>query len=383
LSGAIWFNRPAVTGREIDYMRQALDNGAISGDGVFTRRCHAQVEAITGARKALLTTSCTHALEMAALLLDLQDGDEVICPAFTFVSTINAFVLRGARPVFVDTRPDTLNLDETQLAAAITPRTRAIVVVHYAGVACEMDAIQSIAIAHDVPIVEDNAHGFMGAYEGRPLGSFGRLSTLSFHETKNLTCGEGGALLVNDERLIERAEIVREKGTNRSRFFRGEIDKYTWVDVGSSYLPSDLLAAYLFAQLEAREAIQRRRHEIWSAYQAALGGWARQHGVRLPIVPPGCEHPAHIFYLLLPSLDARSDLIDWMRRHQILTVFHYQPLHLSDMGRRFGGRAGQCPVTEDVADRLLRLPLYFQLTASEQARVVDTILGWREAPERT
>jgi dTDP-4-amino-4,6-dideoxygalactose transaminase len=383
LTAPIWFNRPAVTGREIDYMRQALDGGAISGDGAFTRRCHALLEQITAARKALLTTSCTHALEMAALLLDIREGDEVICPAFTFVSTINAFVLRGARPVFVDIRPDTLKLDENRLEAALTPRTKAIVVVHYAGVACEMDAIAAIARAHGAAIVEDNAHGLFGTYNGRPLGSIGRLATLSFHETKNLTCGEGGALLVNDERLADRAEIIREKGTDRSRFFRGEIDRYTWVDVGSSYLPSDLLAAYLWAQLEAREDIQRRRQEIWSTYQCALAPWAREHGVRLPIVPPACGHPAHMFYLLMPSLEARSSLIAWMRRHDILSVFHYQPLHLSAMGRRFGGRPGLCAVTEDVADRLLRLPLYFQLTAAEQERVIDTIRGWRRAPERT
>ena len=366
----IWFNRPAVTGRELDYMRQALADGVISGDGPFTKRCHAALEQLLAARRVLLTTSCTHALEMAALLLDVKPGDEVICPAFTFVSTINAFVLRGAVPRFVDIRPDTLNLDEEQLEGAISSRTRAIVVVHYAGVACDMDRIMRIAQAHDVPVVEDNAHGLFGTYRGKPLGSFGALATLSFHETKNLTCGEGGALVINDERLVARAEILREKGTNRSRFFRGEIDRYTWVDVGSSYLPSDLLAAYLWAQLEDRDTIQQRRRAIWSRYEGELAAWAAERGVTLPTVPPECVHPAHLFYLLLPSLAARSAFIADLRAQQILTVFHYQPLHLSEMGRVFGGRQGQCPVTEDVADRLVRLPLHFQLTAEQQARVI-------------
>lgn len=370
MSEPIWFNRPAVVGRELDYMRQAMEQGTISGDGVFTKRCHKLLEQITGCRKALLTTNCTHALEMAALLLDLRPGDEVVCPAFTFVSTVNAFVLRGARPVFVDIRADTLNLDERTLESAITVRTKAIIVVHYAGVACDMDAIMAVALRHGLPVIEDNAHGLFGRYKGRPLGSFGAMSTLSFHETKNVTCGEGGALLINDERYIERAEIIREKGTNRTRFFRGEIDKYTWVDVGSSYLPSELLAAYLLAQLEARDDIQRRRQAIWSGYASALtSGPARI--LRLPIVPAGCEHPAHLFYVLAPSLDARSALITAMRALQILIVFHYQPLHLSDMGRLLGGRSGQCPVTEDVSDRLVRLPCYFQLRDDEQARVVD------------
>jgi dTDP-4-amino-4,6-dideoxygalactose transaminase len=373
VSEPIWFNRPAVTGREIDYVGQALESGVISGDGPFTRRCHAIIEQIVGAGKALLTTSCTHALEMAALLLDIQAGDEVICPAFTFVSTINAFVLRGARPVFVDIRPDTLNLDESRLAAAITPRTRAILVVHYAGVGCEMDAILALARSRGIAVVEDNAHGFLGFYRGRPLGSMGDLAALSFHETKNLTCGEGGALVVNDERFVARAEILREKGTDRSRFFRGEVDKYTWVDIGSSYLPSELLAAFLYAQLEARQAVQRRRHEIWNTYQAALAEWAEQRHIRLPIVPEHCAHPAHLFYLLLPSLEARTALIAHMKAHQILTVFHYQPLHLSVMGRSFGGVPGQCPQAEAVADRLVRLPLYFQLHDGDQVRVIEAL----------
>ena len=367
------FNRAAITGREIEYVTRAIAEGPIHGDGPFTRACHEWLERLTGSPKALLTTSCTHALEMAALLLDLQPGDEVIVPPFTFVSTVNAIALRGARPVFVDIRPDTLNLDETLVEAAITPRTRAVVLVHYAGVACEMDTIVAIAARHGLAVVEDNAHGLFGRYKGRQLGTFGSLATLSFHDTKNLSCGEGGALMINDTRYVERAEVIREKGTNRTRFYRGQVDKYTWCDLGSSYLPSDILAAYLLAQLESHAAIQQRRHAIWSRYAEALAPWAGQSGARLPIVPDGCEHPAHIFYLLMPSLEARTALLAHLRTRLILAVFHYQPLHLSEMGRKLGGRAGQCPVTEDVSDRLVRLPIFFQLSDDEQARVIDAV----------
>jgi dTDP-4-amino-4,6-dideoxygalactose transaminase len=369
------FNRAAVTGRELEYVGRAIAEGPIHGDGPFTHACHTQLATITGAPKVLLTTSCTHALEMSALLLGIAPGDEVIMPSFTFVSTVNAFVLRGARPVFVDIRPDTLNLDDTRLAAAITPRTRAIVVVHYAGVACEMVAIMAIARAHGLPVVEDNAHGLFGTYQGQPLGSFGVLSTLSFHDTKNLSCGEGGALVINDAAFADRAEIIREKGTNRTRFYRGQVDKYTWCDVGSSYLPSDILAAYLLAQLEAREQIQSRRQQIWARYQSALSDWATRHGIGLPTIPAGCEHPAHLFYLLMPSLDARTRLLASLRARQVLAVFHYLPLHLSEMGRRFGGYEGQCPVTESVADRLVRLPLFFQLSDADQQRVIDAVIA--------
>jgi dTDP-4-amino-4,6-dideoxygalactose transaminase len=367
------FNRAAITGREIEYVTRAIAEGPIHGDGPFTRSCHEWLERLTGSPKALLTTSCTHALEMAALLLDLQPGDEVIVPPFTFVSTVNAIALRGARPVFVDIRPDTLNLDETLVEAAITPRTRAVVLVHYAGVACEMDTIVAIAARHGLAVVEDNAHGLFGRYKGRQLGTFGSLATLSFHDTKNISCGEGGALMINDARYVERAEIIREKGTNRTRFYRGQVDKYTWCDLGSSYLPSDILSAYLLAQLESHAAIQERRHAIWLRYAEALASWAAKSGARLPIVPDGCEHPAHIFYLLMPSLEARTALIAHLRTRLILAVFHYQPLHLSEMGRRMGGREGQCPVTEDVSDRLVRLPLFFQLADDEQTRVIDAV----------
>jgi dTDP-4-amino-4,6-dideoxygalactose transaminase len=307
----------------------------------------------------------------------VEAGDEVICPSFTFVSTVNAIVLRGATPVFVDVRGDTLNLDEALVEAAVTPRTRAMVVVHYAGVGCEMDAIGAVAARHGLAIVEDNAHGLFGRYRGRALGSFGALSTLSFHETKNLTCGEGGALAVNDASLIDRAEQVREKGTNRSRFFRGQVDKYTWVDVGSSYLPSDLLAAYLLAQIEERAAIQARRQAIWNRYAAELAGWAAERGIGLPAVPAHCEHPAHLFYLVMPSLGDRTALIEHMKARRILVVFHYQALHLSEMGRRLGGRAGQHPVTERAADCLVRLPLYYQLDSDEQSRVIEGLEAFR------
>jgi dTDP-4-amino-4,6-dideoxygalactose transaminase len=375
----IRFNRVTLTGRELEYVAEAVANGHVSGDGPFTMRCHAALEQIVGAPKALLTTSCTHALEMAALLLEIAPDDEVIVPSFTFVSTVNAFVLRGARPVFVDVRPDTLNLDERLIEAAITRRTRAIVLVHYAGVACEMDAITDVASRHGLAIVEDNAHGLFGRYRGRPLGSFGALSTLSFHETKNVTCGEGGALVINDPRFVERAEIVREKGTRRSQFFRGEIDKYTWCDIGSSYLPSDMLAAFLYAQLEHRHAIQARRQQIWEMYRAQLAGWAEAHHVRLPVVPDHCEQAYHMFYILLPSLEIRQALIAHLKARHILAVFHYLPLHLSSMGRTVGGRPGDCPVTEDVSDRLLRLPFHNQLTEDDLRRVCEAVRAFHGA----
>ncbi|MBL8131731.1 MAG: dTDP-4-amino-4,6-dideoxygalactose transaminase [Anaerolineae bacterium] len=367
------FNRPTLIGGEMDAVQQAVAAGKFSGDGAFTQKCHHLLEATLSVRRALLTTSCTHALEMAALLLDLQPGDEVIVPSFTFVSTVNAFVLRGAKPVFVDIRPDTLNIDERLIEAAITPRTRAIVVVHYAGVACEMIAIMDIAARRGIPVVEDNAHGLFGRYRGRQLGTIGALTSQSFHETKNFQCGEGGALLINDARYIERAEIIREKGTNRSRFFRGQVDKYTWVDVGSSYLPSDLLAAFLLTQLEAREEIQAKRRALWERYDAELSGWAAAQGVRPPVVPADCDQAYHMYYLLLPSLTARTALIDHLKARGILAVFHYLPLHLSDMGRAFGGQPGDCPVTEDLSDRLLRLPFYTNMTAEEQSEVIAAV----------
>lgn len=371
------FNKPVTVGNEFEYMRQAIENVKISGDGVFTKKCHALLEDELGVSKALLTTSCTHALEMSALLLNIQPGDEVIIPDFTFVSTVNAFVLRGAKPVFVDIHPDTLNLDETKLEAAITPQTRALVPVHYAGVGCEMDSILEIARRHKLPVVEDNAHGLFGKYKGKYLGTFGAMATQSFHETKNFSCGEGGALLINDPALAERAEVIREKGTNRARFFRGQVDKYTWMDIGSSYLPSDLLAAFLYAQLEQRERIQNHRKNVWEMYNAALQSWAEKHGVQLPTVPADREQAYHMFYMLLPDLDSRQRLIQHLRERDIYSVFHYLPLHLSDMGRGFGYSAGAFPVTERISDQLIRLPFHNELTSADQEQVIDAIMEFQ------
>ena len=371
------FNRPYATGREAGYMAEAVASGQISGDGIFSGRCHAILEKALGVEKALLTTSCTHALEMASMLLDLRPGDEVVVPSFTFVSTANAFVLRGARPVFADIRPDTLNLDENRLESLLSPRTRAVFLVHYAGIGCEMDAIMEVARLRGVRVVEDNAHGLFGKYKGKYLGTMGCLGTQSFHETKNFSCGEGGALLINDTAYLDRAEIIREKGTNRTRFFRGQVDKYTWVDIGSSYLPSDLLAAFLFAQLEERERIQEIRRRIWERYALHLGGWAQGNGIRLPTVPPHCEQAYHMFYLLLPSLQSRQAFIAHMRQRGILCVFHYLPLHLSDMGRAFGGKEGDCPVTETTSDRLVRLPFFNSLSLQEQEEVMEAVMEFR------
>jgi len=363
------------------YIAEAVASGQLSGNGPFTRRCQELLQWELGAAQVLLTTSCTHALEMAALLLDIREGDEIICPSFTFVSTANAFVLRGARPVFADIRPDTLNLDEKNLSALITPRTKVLVVVHYAGVGCEMDALVAVARERGIPIVEDNACGLFGSYRGKYLGAFGDLATLSFHETKNVICGEGGALIINDPQYIRRAEIIREKGTNRSRFFRGELDKYTWVDAGSSYLPSELQAAFLCAQLECRKEIDAARSAIWRRYQEGLTEWAHCHGVQLPFVPHYCVQSHHMFYLLLPSEEAREELIRYLKIRGILAVFHYVPLHLSEMGLRYGGYPGQCPVTEDVSDRLVRLPFYNALSEIEQAEIVQALTSF-EVPRQ-
>jgi len=367
------FNHSSLRGRELEYIFQTITRGQIAGDQIFSQKCHTLLEHTLGVKRALVTTSCTHALEMAALLLDLQPGDEVIVPSFTFVSTCNAFVLRGAKPVFCDIRPDTLNLDESRLEVLITPRTKVIVPVHYAGVGCEMDKIMEIARRHGIPVVEDNAHGLFGKYKGRWLGTMGCLAAQSFHETKNITCGEGGALLINDARFFERAEIIREKGTNRSKFFRGMVDKYSWVGIGSSYLMSDVLAAFLFAQLEVWPEIQKSRQHIWQTYHEQLALWCRTHDVRQPIVTAHCEQAWHMYYLLLPSLQARMALIAHLKARDILAVFHYLPLHLSDMGRRFGGREGDCPVTEQVSDCLLRLPFFNTMTEAEQTRVVEAV----------
>ena len=367
------FNRPSVVGRESEYMAAALAEGHISGDGEFTRRCQDLLMRELGVPSALLTTSGTHALEMAAILSGVGPGDEVIVPDFTFVSTANAFVLRGATPVFVDIRPDTLNLDERILEERITPRTRAVVPVHYAGIGCDMEEIGRIAGRHGLLVVEDNAHGLFARRNGRSLGTIGSLAALSFHETKNFYCGEGGALLVNDARLIARAEIIREKGTDRKRFFRGEVDKYTWRDLGSSYVLSDLLAAFLLGQLEQKERVLAARRAVFDRYASGLADWARRTGATLAEIPPGCESSYHMFYVLLPDREARSRLIDRLRSRGVLAVFHYLPLHRSEMGRRWPEPAGGFPVSDSVSERLLRLPFYNTLSPADQDLVIETV----------
>jgi dTDP-4-amino-4,6-dideoxygalactose transaminase len=364
------FNRPYLVGHELDNITQAHVMGQLSGDGSFTRSCHAWLERRLGTHKALLTHSCTAALEMAAILLDLQPGDEVIMPSFTFVSTANAVVLRGAVPVFVDIRPDTLNIDEALIELAITPRTRAIFVVHYAGVACEMDTIMAIAARHSLRVIEDAAQAILSLYKGRPLGSIGDMAALSFHETKNVISGEGGALLINDKALIERAEVIREKGTNRSKFFRGQVDKYTWVDLGSSYLPSELIAAFLAAQLEEADQITRRRLAMWNRYHTWAAPLEAAGLLRRPVVPAECTHNAHMYFLLLRGLEARTRFIETMKAAGIGTVFHYIPLHSSPAGRRYGRTSGTLAHTEAASDCLVRLPLWIGLE-NQQGHVME------------
>jgi dTDP-4-amino-4,6-dideoxygalactose transaminase len=367
------FNKPFMTGRELWYIAQAHTNGHLSGDGQFTKQCHAWLEQRSGARRALLTHSCTAALEMAALLAELQPGDEVIMPSYTFVSTANAFVMRGAVPVFVDIRPDTLNLDETKIEAAITARTKVIVPVHYAGVACEMDTIMDIARRHQLIVIEDAAQAIMSTYKGRPLGSIGHLGAYSFHETKNIIAGEGGALLVNDPQLAARAEIIREKGTNRSQFFRGQVDKYTWVDIGSSYLPGEVIAAFLWAQMEDAESITARRLALWDHYHAALAPLEAAGRLRRPVVPPDCTHNAHMYYILLDSLAQRTQVLADMKRQGVNCVFHYVPLHSAPYGVKHSRQHGDMLQTDQLSERLLRLPLWVGLE-QQQARVVSALL---------
>lgn len=352
------FNRPHMTGKELWYVSQAHARSHLAGDGDFTKRCNAWLEERTGARAALLTHSCTAALEMAAILADIRPGDEIIMPSYTFVSTANAFVLRGGVPVFVDIRADTLNIDEAKIEAAITRRTKAIVPVHYAGVACDMDAIMKIATDHDLLVIEDAAQGVMASYKGRPLGAIGHMGALSFHETKNIISGEGGALLVNDARFVERAEIIREKGTNRSQFFRGQVDKYTWVDLGSSYLPGEIIAAFLWAQMEEADSITRRRLDLWGRYHEGLLELERTSRARRPLVPGDCVQNAHMYYLLLPSLAERSGFIERLKKRGIQSVFHYVPLHSSPMGRKVARTVGALPNTLAASERLVRLPLW-------------------------
>jgi len=367
------FNKPFMTGKELHYIAQAHFNGMLAGDGPFTSRCHQWLHTKTGTQKALLTNSCTAALEMAAMLIDTRPGDEIIMPSFTFVSTANAFVLRGGIPVFIDIREDTLNLDERLIEAAITPRTKAIVPVHYAGVACEMDAILEIAHRYQLKVVEDAAQGIMATYKGRPLGSIGDLGAYSFHETKNVISGEGGSLLVNDQGLIQRAEIIREKGTDRSRFFRGEIDKYTWQEAGSSFLPGEVIAAFLWAQLEEAEAITAQRMTCWNRYHELLVPLEEAEILRRPVIPAHCRHNAHMYYILLaPGID-RQKLLNNLKQHHIFPVFHYVPLHSSPGGQRYGRTQGALKVTDERAGSLLRLPLWIGLSAEQQEMIVQVI----------
>lgn len=366
----IRFNVPPCLGTEIHCLEEAIANRKISGDGSFSKKCHAAIEKMTGAKKALLTTSGTDALEMAAILSRIKPGDEVIMPSYTFVSTANAFVLRGAQIVFVDIRPDTMNLDETKVEAAITPKTKVIVPVHYAGVACEMDAINAIAEEHHLQVVEDAAQGVFSTYKGKALGTLGDFGCFSFHETKNYSCGEGGAILVNRDEDIERAEIIREKGTNRSKFFRGEVDKYTWVDIGSSFLPSELNAAYLYAQLEDPTIINDNRQQSWRHYFDALSPLAEQGRIVLPYIPPECVHNAHMFYIKAKDLDERTRLSAFLKEHGIGNAFHYIPLHSSDIFSRF---SGEDIYTTKESERLFRLPMYYGLTESDIDYVVSMI----------
>lgn len=371
------FNVPHTTQDDLSYCREALENLHLSGDGEFTERASEHLAKLIPGTRPLLTTSCTHALELAAILLELEPGDEVIMPSFTFVSTANAFALRGAVPVFVDIRPDTLNLDETKIEEAVTDRSRAIVVVHYGGIGAEMDVILEIADRHGLAVVEDNAHGLGGLYKGRPLGGFGVMAAQSFHATKNIQCGEGGALMISNPGLVSRAEIVREKGTNRSQFRRGEVDKYTWLDLGSSYLPAEVLAAILTAQLEHFHEIQRMRRRVWDSYQDSLADWAESHGVRTPQPPPYVEHPAHLYQLVMPEADQQQGLIDHLAAQGIRAVSHYVPLHNSPAGMRLGRQGGHCPVTELVSDRLVRLPLYPGLTDLDVGQITDAATSFK------
>jgi dTDP-4-amino-4,6-dideoxygalactose transaminase len=371
------FNRPQPVGREFDYIKTAIDCGDIGGNGAFSEKCEALLEKELGIKKAVLTTSCTAGLEMAALLLDILPGDEIIVPSFTFPSTANAFALRGARPIFADIRSDTLNIDEGKIERHITDRTKAIAVMHYAGVGCEMDAIVDLARNRSIALIEDNAHGLLGKYRGKFLGTFGCMAAQSFHETKSFTCGEGGALLINDEQFVARAEIIREKGTNRARFFRGEIDKYTWVDLGSSYAPADILAAFLLAQLEERDNVQNERKRVWNFYAEHLGEWAERCHAQLPVVPDHIQHPYHMFFVVMKTGKERDRLIAHLREAGVQSAFHYVPLHLSQMGRSFGGKQGNCPVSERVSERLLRLPFYNTLTNLELEQVVGAIKKFR------
>lgn len=375
----IRFNVPPYTGREMDYIKKAVENQKICGDGEFTKKCNEWIEEKTGTAKALLTTSCTHATEMAALLCDIKPGDEVIMPSYTFVSTADAFVLRGAKAVFVDIRPDTMNIDENLIEAALTEKTKAIVPVHYAGVSCEMDKIMEIAKKNNLYVVEDAAQGIMSTYKGKALGTFGDYGCFSFHETKNFSMGEGGALLIKDAENTVRAEIVREKGTNRAQYFRGQIDKYTWMDAGSSYLPSDMNAAYLFAQLELADEITKDRMNTWNMYYREFENLEKAGFVERPVIPEECTHNAHMFYLKCKDLEERTRLIKYLGENDILAVFHYVPLHSAPAGQRYARFNGEDKYTTKESERLVRLPLYYGLTEKETQYIIDKVKGFYHA----
>lgn len=370
------FNKPHFVGTEPTFIAKTFTNQSIAGDGIFGKKIESQLQEYLGTARVLLTTSCTHALEMSAILLNLQPGDEIIVPSFTFVSTALAFTQHGAKPVFADIRADTLNIDETKIESLVTSKTRAVVVVHYAGVSCEMDYITELCQRHSLMLIEDNAHGLYGKYKGQYLGTFGTFATQSFHETKNFTCGEGGALLINDSYYIERAEIIREKGTNRTRFFRGQIDKYTWIDKGSSYVLSDILAAFLFAQLSQAEKIQRRRKEIWDYYRTHLTAWAMTNQIQLPTIPEYCQQAYHMFYLLMPSLESRTKFINHLKSHQIQAVFHYSPLHQADMAMKLTKQPYDCSVATDTSSRLVRLPFFYDLSEQMLQKVIQAIINF-------
>lgn len=372
------FNMPLITGKEIEYIKQVLSNQKLSGDGPFTKKCSTWFEETLACKKALLTTSCTHALEMAAILADIQPGDEIIMPSYTFVSTANAFVLRGAKIVFIDIRPDTMNMDENLIEAAITDKTKAIVPVHYAGVACDMDAIMAVAHKYGLMVIEDAAQGLMSTYKGKYLGSIGHFGCYSFHETKNYTCGEGGALIINDERFIDWAEIIREKGTNRSRFYRGQVDKYTWVDLGSSYLPSELNAAFLYAQLEMAEEIKKSRMLSWDSYYEELNYLLRKGKIELPYIPENCQHNAHMFYIKVRDLQERTAQIEYLKANGIHSVFHYIPLHSSPAGLSMARFHGDDNFTTRESERLLRLPIYYGLNENYISYIISVIAGFYE-----
>ncbi len=375
----IGFNTPSIVGRELKYVQEAILNQHIAADGAFTKKCNAYLKNVIGIKKSLLTTSCTHALEAISYLIDIQPGDEIILPSYTFVSTANAFISRGGKPIFVDIRKDTLNMDESKIESLITKNTKAIIPVHYAGIGCEMDSIIEIAKMNNIFVIEDNAHGLFGKYKGKYLGTFGQFATQSFHETKNITCGEGGALFINDSDYFDRAEVIMDKGTNRQKFSKGKINKYSWVDYGSSFRLSDLLAAFLYGQLENYKKIQNNRKKTWLKYHRALQEWASKNRIKLPYIPPNCSSSYHMFYLIMPNKKSRDKLISWLKKSMITSVFHYVPLHNSEMIRKLGWNISDCPLTIDVSDRIIRLPMFYNLKEEKLDYIISKVLDFNSS----